>query len=257
MSFLSYILLPWVGILIGFLVSILGGGGGILYVGLLNILFHLPMEQAVTTSLASVIPTTAMAGFSHYKNGNVDLNSIGNLIVGGIIGSVIGSYLSVILPTQLSEKIFGILILVMSGFMFSSRKKAKKDKTVLAEKKEMVKRALAMFFGLLGGMMSGLLGISGTPPILAGLYILGNPAMKVVGTSTVVLSFIALTGFLSHISLGSVDWVILILLTLGTITGAFWGPMVLKKSDPKRLEKVYRPVIMVLILAMGIKMLAG
>ena len=34
MSHLSYLILPWIGVIIGFLISVLGGGGGIFYVGI-------------------------------------------------------------------------------------------------------------------------------------------------------------------------------------------------------------------------------
>ena len=257
MSLLSYLILPLIGIFIGFLISILGGGGGIFYVGILNIFFHLPMEQAVTTSLASVIPTTAMSGFSHYKNGNVDLKSVGNLIMGGIIGSIFGSYLSAKFSTEITERIFGIFIIIMGGFMFFSRKKSNKDRIELGGRDEKVKMALIIIFGLLGGIMSGLLGISGTPPILAGLYIMGYPAIKVVGTSTAVLAVIALSGFLSHISIGNVNWTILVLLTVGAVTGAFWGPKSLKRIDVNTLERFYGPIFMILMFIMGIKMLVG
>jgi len=44
-----------------------------------------------------------------------------------------------------------------------------------------------LVFGLLGGLMSGMLGVSGTPPILAGLYSMGLSSLEVVGTSVMVL----------------------------------------------------------------------
>ena len=90
---LSIYLLPIAGIVIGFLVSLMGGGGGIFYVGMLTGLFTIPMDQAVSVSLATIIPTTLAASVSHYKAGNIKLQEGMLLIAGGIVGVIAGSYL--------------------------------------------------------------------------------------------------------------------------------------------------------------------
>jgi len=51
------------------------------------------------------------------------------------------------------------------------------------------KRIIASFFGVAGGILAGVFGISGTPPVTAGLYSLGLPAILVVGTTVFVLIF--------------------------------------------------------------------
>jgi hypothetical protein len=93
--------LPVLGFAIGLLVSMLGGGGGIFYVPALTLLFDLPTQLAVSTSLASIIPTTAIASLSHKRSGNLDL-SIGLIFgVAGITGALIGAYISSMLPSAL------------------------------------------------------------------------------------------------------------------------------------------------------------
>ena len=85
------------------------------------------------------------------------------------------------------------------------------------------------FSSLLGGILSGLVGISGGGPIVAGLAILGCGALEVAGTSVLVLLGVSATGFISHLGLGHVDWQLVGLLVIGTVSGAFIGPIVLKK----------------------------
>jgi len=77
---INLILLPLFGFLIGIFVSALGGGGGGLYAPVLILLFGIPTQTAIATSLASVLPTTVAGAFSHYREGNVDVRT--GLILG-------------------------------------------------------------------------------------------------------------------------------------------------------------------------------
>jgi len=92
MVHLPIYLLPVAGLVIGLLISLMGGGGGIFYVGMLTGLFAISMDQAVSVSLATIIPTTLAASISHYRAGNVKPKTGFILVAGGIIGVVAGSY---------------------------------------------------------------------------------------------------------------------------------------------------------------------
>src|SRR5664280_432512 len=110
---LNLIFLPLFGFLIGLLVSMLGGGGGGLFVPVLTLIFGIPTQVAVATSLASVLPTTALGALSHYRQGNVDIRTGLILGIGGIIGTLIGAYIANNIPSIILSKILGIFTLVM------------------------------------------------------------------------------------------------------------------------------------------------
>jgi uncharacterized membrane protein YfcA len=99
--------------------------------------------------------------------------------------------------------------------------------------------------------MSGLVGVSGTTPIVAGLTVLGCGALETVGTSVFVLVGISMTGFFMHLGMGNVSWHLVGLLVIGTMTGAFLGPVMLKQFSRATLEKSLPPMLIVLTLAMG------
>jgi len=99
---LSIYLLPIAGLLIGILISLMGGGGGIFYIGILTGLFAISMDQAVSVSLATIIPTTLAASISHYRAGNVKPKTGFLLVAGGIVGVVAGSYFITIVPVKVS-----------------------------------------------------------------------------------------------------------------------------------------------------------
>ena len=59
-----YLWFPIIGLIVGFLGSFTGGGGGFIYIPLLTILFGLPAQVAISSSLAATLPicsaTTAL-----------------------------------------------------------------------------------------------------------------------------------------------------------------------------------------------------
>jgi len=263
---LSIYLLPIAGLIIGLLISFMGGGGGIFYVGMLTGLFAIPMDQAVSISLATIIPTTLAASISHYKAGNVKLKVGILLIASGMAGVIAGSYLVAIIPMKVLKIIFGIFLLVMGAGMVISQRK-KRTKEILSEKEQVEELdsnetkphsklfvVKGLVFGLLGGLMSGMLGVSGTPPILAGLYSLGLSSLEVVGTSVMVLFFIAVTGVITHSALGAMNWLLVLLLASGTITGAILGPIFGKRINKNALDKFYGPFFIVFIILMAVSM---
>jgi len=259
-------LLPVAGLVIGLLISLMGGGGGIFYVGMLTGLFAVSMDQAVSVSLATIVPTTLAASISHYRAGNVKPKTGFLLVAGGVIGVIAGSYLVTIIPIKALKIIFGIFLLVMGIGMVISRMK-KQDKEERSDNRQLeelnaheskpISKLLVvkgLVFGLLGGLMSGMLGASGTPPILAGLYSMGLSSLEVVGTSVMVLFFIAITGVVTHSALGTLNWLLVILLASGTITGAILGPSLSKRINKNALEKFYGPFFIVFILLMAVSM---
>lgn len=258
-------LLPGAGLLIGVLISLMGGGGGIFYVGIMTGLFAIPMDKAVSVSLATIIPTTLAATFGHLKAGNVRVRIGVVLIIGGIIGVIAGSYLVTLIPRNILRMIFGVFMLVMGGQMILSRNRSKKrssrnndpgymgnETDSLTMDKSTIVKGLA--FGIPGGLMSGMLGASGTPPILAGLYSLGLSSLEVVGTSVMILFFIALAGVITHSSLGTLSWPLVLLLASGTITGAILGPKIGKLINEEVLEKFYGPFFTIFIIMTAVSM---
>jgi len=114
------------------------------------------------------------------------------------------------------------------------------------------KRIIASFFGVASGLMAGVFGISGTPPVIAGLYSLGLPAVMVVGTSVFVLIFNSVAGIGGFYLLGRLDLTLIILLGGGVVVGAFIGPLLLKKINPKTFEKIYGPLLISIMLIFGL-----
>ena len=259
---LEYIGLPVAGFLIGLLVISFGGGGGAIYVGILTVFFNISPAIAASTSLATIVPTTAAGAFSHWKAGNINFHYGITMLVCGVIGSIVGSYCSKFLPLGVYSKLTGIIFILLGIQMFVSNKKRQKAKSSDGQqtggengRKNTVK---AICFGTLAGAMSGLIGLSGGGAIVGGLAILGCSAMETVGTSVLVLLGISITGFSIHLGLGNIDWQLVGLLAIGTISGSLVGPFLLKrtyKGNKELVERIMQPAFLAVITVMGILML--
>lgn len=255
---MSLILLPIFGFFIGLIIIALGGGGGGFYVGVLTAIFNVHPAIAASTSLATIIPTTSLGMIGHWKAGNVNFKFGIIMMISAIIGTVIGSMFSDYVPEKFYNKITGTLLLVLAIQMIIEYRKQEKNRKQNAQKLNKISFIdfmKATFYGMLGGIMSGLVGISGTTPIVAGLIVLGCNALEIVGTSVFVLVGISTAGFLMHLTLGNVDWKLVILLATGTSIGALIAPYILSKFNREKLEKCLPPLIIILTTVMALVVL--
>lgn len=157
--------LPLIGFFAGMLIISLGGGGGAVYVGVLTGLCGIAPDVAASVSLATAIPTTLMGAFSHYRAGNVNIRLALYVLVGTAVGSVAGSLCSGLLPLRFYNMLTGLILLIlalqMTWHCIYPPKREIKD----ADSLTMQDKLKAMAYGLLGGVMSGLLGVTGGAPL--------------------------------------------------------------------------------------------
>lgn len=253
---IGYVVLPFVGFVIGLLVVSFGGGGGSLYVGVLTAFLNVPPAIAVATSLATGIPTTAVGAYGHWRQGNINLRLGAVMLVAGVVGAVAGSFCSTLLPEVLYAKLTGAILVFLAVQMAWSlvRRHARGDSSKSGPASGGTVKACA--YGLLGGLMAGVVGLSGGGPIVAGLMVLGCTSLETVGTSVLVLLGIAVTGFSMHAGTGDVDWALAALLASGTVCGAYAAPRILARIDQAKLDVVLQPTMIVLCVAMGVILLA-
>lgn len=108
------------GVLVGFIVGLVGAGGGFLIIPALVMLAKLPMKKAIGTSLA-IIALNSTIGFlsdfgAHEFNWNFLLVFTG-FAIGGI---VLGSYLSKFISGAKLKPAFGWFVLVMAVYIIST-----------------------------------------------------------------------------------------------------------------------------------------
>jgi len=116
---IPYLRVLFDGFFVGALTGMVGVGGGFLIVPALTLLVGFPIKGAVGTSLL-VIAMNALAGLSGYSQ-HVDLDLFLTATVAGgtLAGSAIGALLSVYLKPALLRRIFGLMVIVVAGYILS------------------------------------------------------------------------------------------------------------------------------------------
>jgi len=232
-----------IGILVGILASLVGLGGGSLFVPILLFLYQLDIHSAVSTSiLASLF--TAVSSFTFYrKNVKIDYKLGAMLEISTIPGAIVGSYVSSILNRTLLELFFSTILLLSSTKMIHETIQVKKNiRERYWESEDSIKTS-RIFLGLtasfLAGFISGSVGISGGSiklPIL--ILIIGMPERTAIATSTFMIVLTSITALLSHAVFGKINYFIGISMGTGAFLGAKIGGRINLRTSQRKLRGI-------------------
>ena len=114
----AYPLLIVLGLIAGSASALLGIGGGVIMVPVLNLFFGLNIHQAVATSLTVILPTTFAGAVFHRKFDNINIKALKFLIPTALIGGVLGAIFTNSMPSETIKIIFGIYLFAAAVLMF-------------------------------------------------------------------------------------------------------------------------------------------
>lgn len=250
----SYVWLPLIGLGVGMLSSMIGSGGGFFFPVVLILFFQVPAHIAVATSLAASLPLCVAGLWAHYRHGNVNL-TLGLVFgIAGVLGALAGVVVAQLLsPVQL-KMVFGFYSILLAVLVFLNNGDNKKCISVenLNPGLSQSKFLSGLVYGLAGGIISGTFGTSGSAPVLAGLMAMRTPLRVVAGTSLLVVFFNTLTALAGHFLVGEIDMTLMLLLTIGSVLGAFAGTKLLVKLKPGKSEPRIRQLFAIVILIFGV-----
>ena len=252
-----YYLLPIIGLTIGLFGTALGGGGGFFFLPVLTLVFDVPAQTAVITSLVAALPIGIVGVIGHHKKGNVDYRVGLWFSAFGVAGAFLGAYITnKIYPEQL-KFYFGVYAILLSvsvlyGTLKENGAKADKSNNNLNNHIRNIKSA---FFGLSGGTISGSFGTSGTGPVLAGLLSMRLPLKLVVGTSLMIVSINSVSAIGAHLLVGQIDLTLIAFLTAGSIVGSVIGPRLISKAKLDNKENSARYLYALVLITIGLLMI--
>lgn len=98
--------------------GLLGVGGGIINVPTMNLLMHVPIRVAMTTSTYMLAATAATSAFVHFTSGQLDPLLTAPVALGVIVGARAGARLSMLLPQEVLRLAFVAVAAVFAVGMF-------------------------------------------------------------------------------------------------------------------------------------------
>lgn len=255
-----YYLLPVIGFIVGFFGTLLGGGGGFVFLPVLVLLYNTPTHTAVITSLVATLPIGIVGAVGHYKKGHTDLQLARIFSWVGVIGAIVGVIIAQKISGRGLKTAFGIYCLFMGGMIWWSDQQGKNrnlDEKNGAEKRKRGEIKNVMMYGFPAGMVTGALGTSGTAPILAGLMSMNIPLKKVVGTAIIIVSVNTLFAIGAYFLVGRIDMTLVLMLTAGSLIGSVLGPRALSHMEVQRSEKKIKYLYGAVMIVLGIVMIGS
>jgi len=235
----AYLWLPFIGFAVGFLGSLTGGGGGFIFIPLLTILFKVPPQIAIASSLAATLPICLAGAYGHHKKKNLDFRIGLIFAAAGIFGALAGAQIANMMTGKQLKISFGIYSIIIAISMYLGQRKDKKAIANGEEPKILSntgKYSRSTLYGFLSGIITATFGTSGSAPILAGLMSIRMPLKLVLGTSLLIVFVNTCSALGAHILVGKIDLTIVYFLASGSIVGALLGPRFLANIRVDKAE---------------------
>ncbi|MDD2981201.1 MAG: TSUP family transporter [Hespellia sp.] len=230
-------------------VDSIGGGGGL--ISLPAYLFAgIPVHNAVATNKLSSATGTLISTIRLCKNKYMDLPLAIPGIVAALIGSVIGANLVLLVDDKILKGLLIVLLPVIAFYVLRKKDTEKEDQKKISRKMEFV---IATVVSFLIGMYDGFYGPgTGTFLILAYTGLVKMDVLTAAGNTKLV----NLTSNISALVVFLVNGVVILPLGLAasvfSIAGHYIGAGMVMKSG----SKIVRPIILVVVLLLFVKVVA-
>lgn len=207
--------------------------------------------DAVTVALASDVLASLLSAYTYYKNKNIDLKNGSLVTITAFLGALIGSYCGYLFSKAQPDGLgyISMLTTIFLGIKFLV--KPITSGTSASDKKQQMsarKTILTMVLGCGIGWVCGFTGSGGGVLMLTVFTVVVGYNLKVaVGTSTMIMSIVALTGTVSHFCMGAEFFLLPMTVTvLSCLLGAYVSAKFANRCEIKKLNRVVGVVLAVL-----------
>ena len=272
---------------VGLLSGIFGVGGGFLMTPLL-IMMGIPATVAAASDSNQIVGASTSGTLAHFRLGNVDFRMGLLLLVGGVVGGTGGVQIIKVLRALgnadfLISVTYVLMLGIIGGYMFveslQSMRNARSDAPPVRKEKESAyarfmsslpwqmefKRSgvrlsilLPLILGVLVGVLAAIMGVGGgfiMVPVM--VYLLRMPMHVVVGTSLFQILFTCVNvtimqAWENH----TVDFILALLLLIGSSIGAQVGAKVGRKLHGDQLKILLASLVLIVMVKMLYELLA-
>src|SRR4051812_16221957 len=243
------------GMLVGFSLGLVGGGGSILAVPLMVYVVGVPEPHvAIGTSAIAVAANAAVNLSNHARGGTVVWSCALPFAAAGIAGAFAGSIFGKMLDGQRLLALFALLMLLIAALMLKTRSRVGLPDTRMS----WANMPAIVGLGLATGTLSGFFGIGGGFLIVPALMLAtGMPIMNAVSSSLVAVTAFGLTTAASYAWSGLISWGLAGLFIAGGIAGGLIGTRSAQSLAARRgaLNTLFAAVIIAVALYMLVRSL--
>lgn len=198
----------------------------------------IPAYTAVGIGLASDVLASAVSAYTYKKNKNLDIKNGLILMACVLTFTLVGSWVSSLLPNTVMGN-FSVFMTLLLGIKFLVKPvmTTKEAMQAIPQNTRIIKSIIG---GVIIGFICGFVGAGGGMMMLLILTsFLGYELKCAVGTSVFIMTFTALTGAVSHFSIGQMpDITSLVLCVVFTLIWARIAATIANKAKAKTLNRV-------------------
>jgi len=240
------------GMLVGFSLGLVGGGGSILAVPLMVYVVGVAEPHvAIGTSAIAVAANAAVNLSNHARGGTVIWSCALIFAASGMAGAFGGSILGKMVEGHRLLALFALVMIVIALLMLKTRSRIGLPDVKIS----MSNMPAIVGLGLATGTMSGFFGIGGGFLIVPALMLAtGMPIMNAVSSSLVAVTAFGTTTAASYAWSGLVSWQLAGLFVAGGIAGRLAGTRSTRRLAERR--GALNIVFAVVIIAVALYMLA-
>ena len=259
LSLIQYVFAAISGIIVGFSLGLIGGGGSILAVPLF--LYFVGLDR-MPNAVHVAVGTTALAvginayinSYMHFRRKNVAIRVGGLFAFIGVFGSLLGAYLGRITPGTALLSLFALSMIILGAYIA-----LRKEPAVTGTKEEEIRLKYAqhrcpklnkettvkvVLMGFVVGIVSGYFGIGGGFLIVPSLmFSSGLCITRAIGTSLLSVGSFGVASGLEYAAFGEAILTVALLYIAGGVVGGYIGTALAVKAPKRTLRLAYGTII--------------
>ena len=233
-----YIFFTIVGFLAAMLGTIIGAGGGLVFVPLFMYWFpEWSPSMIVGTSLFSVMCNAVSGSIAYIKQKKVHISAAIVFSLSTLPGAILGAQMSGWFSGQGFMFAFGCFMLCASGLIgFKNFKKGERKEESLTLDQLTYSKPIGISISFFVGFISSIFGIGGgLIHVPALIYLMGFPTHMATATSQSILAVSTMIGVITHLIENHIVFSIAIPTSIGAIFGAQVGARIAKRLKAKSI----------------------
>ncbi|HAZ47800.1 MAG TPA: sulfite exporter TauE/SafE family protein [Cyanobacteria bacterium UBA11369] len=255
---MNYVLLPLFSFFVGIIVGLTGIGGASLITPMLIFFFQVPPSVAVSSDVVAATLMKVIGGVKHWQQKTLDQQAVKWLALGSVPGSLFGvlilhlvKHSSKLNLNSILLHLLGVMILLVTLLALTQLllltffPKLQLPSLPKFDLETKCGRILAIGVGAVLGCLVGLTSVSSGSMfalVLIGFFQLD--ARKLVGTDISQAAILLLFTSLGHLSLGTVNWSLVLPIWLGSVPGVLIGAKLCQLAPQRPLRFVVYTILM-------------
>ena len=233
-----------------FVFAMLGLGGGMVYVPVLNWAGFDMVKVAIPLGLLLNGLNTALVLIPFAREKMVDWKGGAVMAVTALIAAPLGAMTSGYVPVQTLKILFAAMVLAAALRTLWASRLPEPQKMMSLKKRSIIGFIVGSFAGFMGGM----LGLGGGFIVAPILMMMGYKTKEAAATTAMVVTFSSASGYLGHTAQGEMNWELTVIVIIAVIIGSQLGGRYMTKKAKSKQVKITYAIVLLLIAA---KMIYG